>query len=62
MQLDISDDGGETWHSLPSRDMGLIGEYRKVIRWNRMGQARDRVYRCRVSEAAPFHLLDTDLT
>lgn len=61
VQLDISDDGGNTWTSLPSREMGLIGQYRKVVRWFRLGTARDRVYRIRVSDAVPFHLLGAEL-
>jgi hypothetical protein len=60
-QLDISDDGGNTWTSLPHKGLGLTGQYRNVVRWTRLGQARDRVYRVRVSEAVPFHLLDAQL-
>lgn len=60
-QLDYSDDGGNVWSSLPAREMGRMGGYRQIIRWNRLGYARDRVYRCRVSDAVPFILLDTRL-
>jgi hypothetical protein len=60
-QLDISDDGGNTWLSLPYKGLGLTGQYRNVVRWTRLGQARDRVYRVRVSDAVPFHIVDAQL-
>jgi hypothetical protein len=60
-QLDISDDGGNTWVSLPHKAFGLTGHYRHVVRWTRLGQARDRVYRVRVSDSVPFHLVSTEL-
>jgi hypothetical protein len=67
LQLDISDDGGNTWTSLPARALdplpvGQVGEYRRVVRFTRLGMARDRVYRVAMSDNAPFHLLDTQLT
>jgi hypothetical protein len=60
VQLDISDDGGNTWTALPSRSLGRYGEHKHIIRWNRLGQARDRVYRVSVdSDAVPVHITDT---
>ena len=61
VQLDISDDGGNTWTSLPTRSMGLVGKYAHQIWWYRLGSARDRVYRVRVSDAVPFYLTDAQL-
>jgi hypothetical protein len=61
VQLDISDDGGNRWTSLPPRPMGLTGEFSKDIWWFRLGQAKDRVYRIRVSDPVPFYLLDAQL-
>jgi hypothetical protein len=61
--LDLSDDGGNTWTTLPTRELGRVGQYRHVIRWNRLGQARDRVYRMYVDNAAvPVVVTDTTLT
>lgn len=62
VNLEISDDGGNTWLMLPSRELGRIGQYKHVIRWNRLGQARDRVYRMSVDDAAvPLRVQDTTL-
>ena len=61
VQLDISDDGGNTWVSLPSRSMGLTGKYRHVVEWHRLGAARDRVYRLRVSDPVPFYLVGAEV-
>lgn len=51
MMLDYSDDGGRTF-SVPQRwrSMGAQGAYRQRLRWLRMGQARDRIYRVSVSD------------
>lgn len=62
VNLEISDDGGNTWLLLPPRELGRTGEYSHVIRWNRLGQARDRVYRMSVDDAAvPLRVTDTTL-
>jgi hypothetical protein len=54
VNLDISDDGGNTWLTLPPRELGRMGQYQHVVRWNRLGMARDRVYRMSVdNEAVP---------
>lgn len=51
IMLSWSDDGGrifkplQLWHS-----MGKLGAYRKRLRWLRMGQARNRVYKLIVSD------------
>jgi hypothetical protein len=67
IQMDLSDDGGNTWASLAARSLsplsvGQVGDYRRVVRFTRLGMARDRVYRTAVSDAVPFHLLDSQLT
>ncbi len=49
--LDWSDDGGRTWSARkPFRSMGKLGEYQQRLRWNRMGSARERIYRITVSD------------
>ena len=49
--LEWSDDGGRTWSARkPFRAMGKIGEYLQRLRWNRMGSARERIYRVVVSD------------
>lgn len=62
VSLDISDDGGNTWLSLPAREMGRTGQYNHIVRWNRLGRARDRVYRMSVENASvPLVVTDTRL-
>ena len=62
VNLEISDDGGNTWMTLPPRELGRTGEYGHVVRWNRLGQARDRVYRASVDDAnVPLCVTDSVL-
>lgn len=64
INLDISDDGGNTWVQLPARQLvprGTTGEYSQVIRFTRLGMARDRTYRVWTADAAPFVITDTQL-
>ena len=62
VHLEVSDDGGNTWLALPRRELGRIGEYKHVVRWNRLGQARDRVYRMSIDDASvPLVVTDTVL-
>ena len=62
VHLEISDDGGNTWLALPPRELGRTGQYKHVVRWARLGQARDRVYRMSVDDArVPLYVSDTTL-
>lgn len=52
MWIDWSDDGGRTWSAQkPLRSMGPIGAYKTRLYINRLGQARERIYRLSVSDA-----------
>ncbi|MGB1214611.1 MAG: hypothetical protein ACPG4X_14700 [Pikeienuella sp.] len=60
MWLDYSDDGGRTWSAQqPVRSMGKIGEYLTRLRWLRMGQSRNRVYRLTVADAVKRSIIGT---
>lgn len=48
--LDWSNDGGHTWGNQHPRSIGKIGEYRARVRWNKLGRARDRVYRITITD------------
>lgn len=48
--LDWSNDGGHTWSNPLTRSMGRIGEYKKRVRWLRLGRSRDRVYRLTITD------------
>lgn len=59
-----SDDGGRTWSNEKWRSLGRIGEFRKRVRLNRLGQARDRVYEYAISDPVRRTLIlaTTDVT
>lgn len=44
VMLRFSDDGGRTWSTEKWRPLGKVGEFRTRALFNRLGQARDRVY------------------
>jgi hypothetical protein len=50
VMLQYSDDGGHTWSSELYKDLGAVGKYRTRVKWNKLGQSRDRVYKVRVSD------------
>lgn len=49
--LQWSDDGGHTWSNEHWRDMGLVGKYAQRCVWRSLGQARDRVYRLKITDS-----------
>lgn len=59
--LQVSDDSGKTWRTLPLRSMGRMGQYERRIRWHRLGSASRRVYRMSVSDPVPVTITDTQL-
>lgn len=51
IMLDISKDGGRTFGSRQLwKSMGALGEYRKRLKWTRLGQARDWVFRVTIAD------------
>jgi hypothetical protein len=61
MMMEVSDDGGRTWNSLPNRKIGKIGEYQKKVVWQQLGSSYDRVYRGSISDPVKATLIDTQL-
>lgn len=59
--LKLSNDGGSTFHTMPTRSLGLIGQYEKRVAWHRLGSARDRVYQVEVSDPVPVFGIDTTI-
>lgn len=55
--MQFSDDGGRTWSSERTASSGRRGEYRKQVAWNRLGSARDRVFRIYGSDPVPTTIL-----
>lgn len=50
IMMQYSDDGGRNYSSELWRDIGAIGKYSTRVRWTRLGSARDRVYKFRISD------------
>jgi hypothetical protein len=50
VMLQFSDDGGRTWSSEKWRPLGAMGLFKTRAIWNRLGQARDRIYRYAISD------------
>lgn len=50
VMLRWSDDGGRTWSNEKWRGLGAIGDFRHRSCWNRLGQARDRVYEYAITD------------
>lgn len=61
LMLDISDDGGRNFISLPSRKLGKIGNMEALTVWDRLGASRDRVYRASISDPVRRKLIDTQI-
>ncbi len=55
--LDWSDDGGHTWSNKKQASMGKIGVYLPLVRFNRLGSSRDRVFRLSGSDPVKTVLL-----
>ena len=50
IMLQYSDDGGNTWSNELWMSMGKIGEYDTRVVWRQLGNARDRVWKVRISD------------
>lgn len=58
MTLRWSNDGAQSWSNSYDRDCGQAGNFLARVKWDRLGQARDRVYEISMSDAAPWHIID----
>lgn len=61
VMLNISDDGGKTWRAAPNRSIGEIGDYDAVVKWDRLGSAKQRVYEMAVTDPVPVNVTDTQI-
>ena len=50
--LQISHDGGYTWGNEKWKNLGKSGEYKKRLRWNNLGTARNWLFKLRVTDPA----------
>lgn len=53
-----SDDGGHVWSNQMFESAGKIGEYKKRVKFNRLGQARDRVWEFTMTDPVKITLLN----
>lgn len=61
VSLHISDDGGRTYRSITVKSIGRMGEYKRRVRWHRLGSASHRVYKASFSDPVPLTVWDTQL-
>lgn len=59
--LSISRDNGKTYGAEMLQDIGPIGNYTNVVEWNRLGTARDFVFKLRMNDAFPFTLVSASV-
>lgn len=56
--LRYSNDGGHSWSHHLIRSLGAVGEYAKVVDWNRLGTAREWIFEVTIVENMPFSIID----
>lgn len=61
VELSYSNNSGATWSNPLIRSIGKVGEYFARLVWNRLGFARDRVWRIRYSGNAPFSIINVEV-
>ncbi|MGH9505233.1 MAG: hypothetical protein ACRD20_20460 [Terriglobales bacterium] len=61
MTLRWSNDGSKTFSNPYDRDCGQTGQFLARVKWDRLGQARDRVYEISVSDPIPWRIIDAYL-
>ena len=52
IEMQYSNDGGKTWGAWAQRALGPVGHYTRQVKWDRLGSARDRVWRIRCTDDA----------
>lgn len=57
--LKVSDDGGVTFRTLPTRPIGRRGNYTVRVAWWQLGMSRDRVYRIDITDPVQTFIVDT---
>lgn len=61
LTLEVSNDGGRTWVTKPTKTIGAQGKYLTRAKWHRLGSSRDRVYRVAISDPVQLSITDTVL-
>lgn len=65
VMLDWSNDGGHTWSSeqfaLADAGSGEIGDFKERVIWRRLGGARDRIYRIKITDPVKVRLINASI-
>ena len=61
MLLESSNDGGHTFGTGRTAEIGKQGAYRTRLKWNRLGASRDRIFRLTTSDAIPITILNAHI-
>lgn len=59
--MTFSDDGGQTWSYQKQAALGKIGAFRVRVRWQRIGQGRERVFRLQWSDPVGTALIAANI-
>lgn len=62
MTLEVSDDGGRTFTTMPTKSLGPIGARKTTVYWERLGYSDDRVYRGSISDPVKVVIADAQLS
>lgn len=57
VMLQYSSDGGFNWGPWLIKEMGAVGQYSKIVDWNRLGRARSMVFRIRITDPVEVFIL-----
>ena len=57
VRLQISKDGGKTWSNFHEAYTGNTGENRTRVKWDRLGQVRDCIFKVTIFEDIPIRLI-----
>jgi hypothetical protein len=57
IEMAYSNNGGFTWGAWSKRSSGKLGEWAKPVKWDRLGQGRDRVWRFRCTDDAKVSIV-----
>jgi hypothetical protein len=59
--LSYSNDGGFSWSSELPVEIGKIGEYKKRVIWRKLGKARDRVFKIKITDPVIVNILSAEI-
>ena len=61
IMMQYSDDGGNNWSNEKWASFGKLGEFKKRVIWRRLGQARDRVFRVKITDPVRVVFLNAEI-